>query len=356
MKFFLLITLFIPLSLSAQTHKYYFYNPHAQMGSEYIFNPANSFLNGAFDILRNGGHSKDITAVPYKIGAKNVWDNLTHPIESIKQYGVSYFLSEEVFPISIRKDKAQYFPNYMHHMLGGGMLYVKTAEWYEHNGFPFPKTASLITATAYQFLNEVIENSTYEGNNTDPIADMLIFNPLGYLLFEFDSVKRFFSQKVILQDWSPQPVITPRNNFIENAGQQFVLKFDPGWFENYSGFFYWGIYGISGITYSKDKVNNFSVGAGTVVNKLIKKERRKSRLLVPQIDGALGFFYDVEHSLVASLLITGPNYYNARLNIYPGLVDFYGIKPGLYIGYGQLDKLIAGVTIAHIPIGISFEK
>jgi len=347
----LLLLLLITGLTYAQNEKYYFYNPDVKGGSEYFFNPLSLFLNGSYDILRNGAHSKDITRIDYTTAFDNVWWNITHPVKAIDQYGWKYFLSEEVFPVSVRKDEAQYFPNYAHHLIGGGMLYVKTAEWYRYNNFPYPKIASILTSTAYQFLNEMVENDSYRGVNTDPIADLLIFNPLGYVLFEFDNVKEFFSETVQLYDWSLQPIFIPRNNFIENAGQQFVIKYDPGISENYSLFWYWGIYGIVGLSYSNDKVHNFSFGAGQVVNKLKEKRRRNSRIVTPELDGAIGFFYDVQNSLVTSLLITGPGLYNARLNIYPGLFECGPFKPGFYIGYGEWDKFVAGITVAQLPIG-----
>ncbi len=342
--------------LFSQNNEYYFYNPDVKAGSEYYFTPFSLFMNGSYDILRNGGHSKDITQIEYKQAFDNVWWNLTHPGKAINQYGTKYFLSEEIFPVSVRKDEAQYFPNYAHHLIGGGMLYVKSAEWFEHYGFPYPKTASIITSTAYQLLNEMVENGGYQGVNTDPIADLLIFNPLGYILFEFDGVKRFFSETVPLYDWSLQPVLTLRNNFLENAGQQFVVKYDPELFNNYSFFWYWGIYGIVGLSYSNDGVNNYSFGIGQVVNKLKHGVRRNSRLVTPELDGAMGFFYDVDNSLIASLLLTGPGLYNARLNIYPGFLNIGPFKPGFFLGYGEWDKLIVGITYASIPLGFSFAK
>jgi len=337
-------------------NKYYFYKPDIKIGSELHFNPGTLFLNGSFDILRNGGHSKDITKIEFQKAFDNVWWNITHAGKAIRQYGTKYFLGEEIFPSSFKKDKAQYFPNYGHHLIGGGMLYTKTAEWYDYHGFPYPKTASIITTTAYQFLNEMAENGGYQGVNTDPIADLLIFNPLGIILFEFDGVKRFFSETVPLYDWSLQPMFTPRNNFIENAGEQFVVKYDPEWFEEYSLFWYWGIYGIAGVTYSQDGIHNYSFGAGRVVNKLKDGVRRNSRLVTPKLDSALGFFYDIDNSLVASLLLTGPGLYNARLNVYPGLFDVGPFKPGFFVGFGEWDKFIFGISLAHFPIGISVAK
>ncbi|MCB0282975.1 MAG: hypothetical protein H6627_09020 [Calditrichae bacterium] len=343
-------------SLFAQDKHYYFYNPDARIGSEYYFNPLNMILNGSYDILRNGAHSKSFTEINYEKGMNNVWWNISHPLKAIDQYGWKYFLSEEVFPVSIRKDEAQYFPNYFHHAIGGGMLYVKTAEWYDYHNFPYPKTAAFLSSSIYQFLNESIENDSYQGVNTDPIADLLIFNPLGYILFEFDVVKEFFSKTAPLHDWSLQPIIDPRNNFMENAGQQFVLKYDPGFFENYSFFWYWGISGIAGLTYSQDKKHNYSFGAGQVVNKLKENVRRHSRLVTPELDGALGFFYDIDNSLVASMIVTGPGLYNARVNIYPGYWDLGFLSPGFYLGFGEWDKFIAGISFVHIPVGLGIAK
>ena len=143
---------------------------------------------------------------------------------------------------------------------------------------------------------------------------------------------------------------------MENAGQQFVIKYDPQWFENYSFFWYWGIYGIAGLTYSSDKIHNFSFGAGQVVNRLKDKRRRNSRIVTPKLDGAVGFFYDKENSLIASLLLTGPGLYNARLNVYPGFFNIGPFDPGFFVGYGEWDKFIVGITYVNIPIGISFAK
>lgn len=353
---FIIFIILLAGNLFSQHSNYYFYKPDARIGSDYYFNPLNMVLNGSYDILRNGTHSKDLSKIRYSIGIENVWWNITHPVKAIDQYGWKYFLSEEIFPLSVRKNEAQYFPNYFHHAIGGGMLYVKTAEWYNYHGFPYPKTASILTSTIYQVINEAIENYSYKGVNTDPIADILIFNPLGYILFESDAVKRFFSQTAPLYDWSLQPIINPHNNFMENAGQQFVIKFDPGLFEDYSFFWYWGISGIIGITYSGDKIHNYSFGAGQVVNRLKENVRRDSRLVTPEMDGVLGFFYDVNNSLVTSLLITGPGLYNARLNVYPGYIDLGWFTPGFYLGFGEWDKFIFGISFVHIPIGFGVAK
>jgi len=47
--------------------------------------------------------------------------------------------------------------------------------------------------------------------------------------------------------------------------------------------------------------------------------------------------------------------YNARINLYPGLFEIKGIKPGLFLGLGEWDGLVAGFTLARFPIGLLSE-
>ncbi len=321
-----------------------------------MFNPVTVIINGGFDILRNGKSSKNLSKQYYRIGAENVFKNIIHPIESINKFGWRQFLTSEVFPVSTNSDDFQYFPNYANHMIGHGMKYIRLSEWYDYHGAAFPKTYALITSFSYAFLNEVIENGRNRSINVDPIADLLIFNPLGILLFSTDWAKNFFSKTLPLYDWSLQPVYNPFNNHLENTGEQYVLNYFMN--EKYSIFFYWGTSGIIGVTSAQKDGYNISIGAGGIVNKLIEKQKIRSgfwtRYVAPEtIDGAIGFFYDYKHSLLSSLIITGPIYYNARLNIYPGFIKKGWFSPGFFVGIGELDKFQFGIILAHFPIGLN---
>jgi len=349
----ILLILTFSFSYSQEAENYYYYKPDLKYGTELNFNPGSVLLNGTFDILRNGGHSKNILKQEYLKGMDNVWWNITHPIKNIEQYGWKNFISKEVIPISVNKDKAQYVPNYMHHVLGSGMIYKKLAEWYDYHGVKYPHVVSAVTSVVYHFMNEVLENGGYQGSNTDPIADLLIFDPLGILLFSADATNRFFSENLTLKDWSLQPVYNPWNHWIDNAGQQFIIKYQLPFYKKLSVFHYWGINGITGLSYTYNNEHNFSFGAGLIVNKLKQNIVKKSRLMTPILDGAIGMFYDMNHSLLMSILISGPKTYNARINVYPGLIKFGCFNPGLYMGFGEWDHFIFGITLAHIPIGIS---
>ena len=42
--------------------------------------------------------------------------------------------------------------------------------------------------------------------------------------------------------------------------------------------------------------------------------------------------------------------------ILPGYLKIRSFKPGSFIGYGEWDKFILGITYIYIPLGISFSK
>ncbi|MDP8229418.1 MAG: hypothetical protein P9M15_08195 [Candidatus Electryoneaceae bacterium] len=349
----LLVILFFFQFTDAQSKKYYFFHPENRFGSDLAFNPANVFINGSFDILRNGGHDKNIFRQSYKIGWENVWYNISDPISNIEEYGWHNFLERECFNLTLNSSKGQFIPNITTHLIGNGMLYVMMAEWYDYHHVKFPYLTSIVTTTLYQVLNEVVENSSYRGLNPDPISDLLIYNPLGIILFSTEFGKRLFSESFPLYNWSLQPVIDPRNGRLENAGQQYCIKWKIPFSERYSLFFYWGINGLGGITYSRDNVHNYSFGLATVANKLNEKRLNGARFLTPTMDGAVGFFYDKKHSLMWSVIMSGPRMYNARINIYPGVLHNQWYTPGVYIGFGEWDKFICGFSISHLPLGLA---
>ena len=135
-----LLILLVTAVYSQDKKTYYYYRPEADCGTELVFNPGIVILNGTFDILRNGAHSKNILEQKYFKGMKNVWWNITHPIENVKQYGWKNFIGQEVIPLSMDKEKARYLPNYMHHVFGSGMIYKKMAEWYDYHGIKLMPT------------------------------------------------------------------------------------------------------------------------------------------------------------------------------------------------------------------------
>ena len=337
----------------AQDQKYYFYNPKNDFGADATFSPLSAMINGSYDILRNGAHSKDIFTEPYYTGMTNVWQNISSPLYNISNYGWGRFSNEELFNLQFNSQTAQFMPNFSDHTIGEGMLYAKTAEWYDYHGYRYPYLWSFVTTSAYQFMNETIENGAYKGTSVDCISDMLIYNTAGFILFSTDFVKEFFTSTLPLYDWSEQPIIDPTSGYLFNAGEQFVIKHELPFASRYSAFVYWGIHAIAGIGYAYDEENNFSIGLGQVAVRIDENRYKGLRFLTPTLDGAIGMFYDKSNSLMTSVILSGPRLPNAEINVYPGLVNLGWIEPGFVLAFGQWDKFFFGVTFAHIPLGLA---
>ncbi len=333
--------------------KYYFFRPENRFGSDLYLNPFSVIVNGSYDILRNGAHDKNPFNQDYRAGWDNVIANISSPFGNIRKYGTQSFLKQECYNLSLDVSEAQFVPNVSTHFIGNGMLYALMAEWYDYHGFKYPYICSFITTTVYQVSNEVVENGPYQGLNVDPISDLLIFNPLGILFFSTKFGKKFFSDVIPLYYWSLQPIIDIDTGWLENAGQQYVMKKKLPFGERYSAFLYWGINGLAGLTYSRDGVNNYSIGLGTVANRLHEKRKNGGRFLTPSMDGSAGFFYDRNHSLLLGVILTGPRMYNARVSVYPGLLSRRWFTPGVYLGFGEWDKFVCGVTLPYIPVGLA---
>ncbi len=339
----------------SDSSKYYFYHPEITVGSETWFNPVTLALNGSFDILRNGSRTKDITALEYALGWDNVWYNISHPIKRIEQFGWSEFLAHEVLPLrGLDKNYSQYWPNYATHIVGNGMQNVKVAEWFNWHGYHYPRLLALINTSFYQVLNEVVEHSSRPGVNIDPIADILIFNPLGFLLFSFDGPRHFFSRTAVISDWSLQPLLLPVNTELENAGQQYSLKYPLPKLENVKGFMFWGIQGMTGLSFVRAGGYSTSAALGVVANNLVEKRLGVLEFMTANLDGAFGYFRDYRNSLLYSVIVTGPQLPNCRINIYPGVLKYKLVSPGIYLGFGQWDGLVFGATLSYVPIGLGF--
>ncbi|MCK9409850.1 MAG: hypothetical protein M0R68_12035, partial [Bacteroidetes bacterium] len=194
----LVLILLLPVALLPQEQletKYYFYRPENRMfGSESQVHPVNVFLNGGYDMLRNGGHNRNIFTWDYKGDGAHVWRNIKSPIGNIRAFGWKEFVHQEIFNFTIGVKHAEFLPNIAGHTIGNGMQYAKLAEYFEYNNIPLPYLWSGVTTTAYQVMNEIVEADQYRGINVDLVADIYIFNIAGIAIFSTEWGKTFFSE------------------------------------------------------------------------------------------------------------------------------------------------------------------
>jgi hypothetical protein len=348
---FLLLSSLLFFAGILQAEGPYFYKGR-NYGSEAAYNPIFVILNGGFDMLQVD-RSRDLRTLPLHAGNDNVLRNLADPFGPIKRYGWENFMRDQVIPLGLSKKNGQWWPNYTLHLIGGGMTYTALNEWFEYYHYPYSRAFAIGTTVVYHLVNEATENGGYEGDNVDPIADIYLFDLGGVILFSFDSVNKFFSEDMNLADWSLQPSVSARNLNLHNNGQFFSLKWKFPFSEHWHLFYFFGTNGVGGVSYKWDEGQAFSVGVGMAAAKLIMLNDRTYKQTLDLVWN-IGFFYDLNNSLLTSLSITKKTDYTINLNVYPGIIKIGGFSPGAWFALNRDGSSIVGLTAAWTPIGVAY--
>jgi len=331
----------------------YFLND-VDYGSDSEFNPVQATIHLSYDILRNASYQDSPFKMAYGTGFGNVGKSLFHPFDTIeKAGGAAEFIAHEVFPIKgLRSEYGQWIPNYTLHVLGEGMVYRKLWSWYASRDVPVPWLFGLLNTAAAQFINEAAENSTFRGPNTDPVADVWIFNPIGYTLFSIDPVARFFSTTLRINFWPGQATFDVVHAKLLNTGGNYSFKV-PLPFTKLKLFYYTGTDGLGGISIPTERGDSFSFAAGTHLYTMrAEYTTQGARLILPDdLEFAVAAFWDRNESLMGSFELIGPKHPTALLNLYPGLLRVAGFRFGLYGSAGYYDGAALGLSISWLPVG-----
>lgn len=333
----------------------YFFYRALPYGTQAAYNPLNVVINGGYGILQIPGyeeHGRRVSSYNYREWGEDVWETAGHPIKTLDAFGWKPFLTEEVIPSTLSMNNNQWVPNYFLHGIGAGMHFRKTEEWYRYHLFPHPRLLSLSTMTAYHVLSEVVENRGNKELTVDHLADLLIFDPLGILVFCHDGACRFFSEKLQLQEWSMQPAIDLRTGNLENMGQFYVVKYpvsrDSTWF----AMVHFGLHGTAGFTRRFSDGKALSLTGGFMVENLLRAEQEgEGRALKAVLTWRAGAFYDRNNSLLFSLMLAGIPESRVRVNVYPGLLRLGPFSPGLFVSGTK--EWAAGASVSYAPLGVA---
>ena len=322
-------------------------------GSDAAFSPASELVNGAFGILQISSNWRTLDDIDWRHGFDITWESITHPTRTISAFGVGEFVRSEVVPGKLGWSNLQFVPNYHLHLIGGGARNRAFTEWYRAHDFSHPGLWAFATTIVHAFAVETVEHEASIGPTVDPVADMLIFDPAGALLFTSDTVARFFSQTLNMSIWSGQPMINPVQNTIENAGENYGLHFFFNRDHRVGVFMYWGMSDLVGLTVRGDSGIDWSLGVGGMVTELQSEQRGVGMsAYYARMRWDVGGFIHRNGSLLASVHVSEAWTQPLRLNVYPGLVRWHGVSPGLYVGVRRSD-LIVGVSVLSIPVGIA---
>jgi hypothetical protein len=352
----LFVIIVFACGVSHSQERNYFYQGK-NFGSESLINPGSLLVNAGFDILQATPHTRKFADIKFGTGARNVYNNLIDPFTQINKFGWNRFIGQEVFPTSLKLDKAQWFPNYTLHLLGGGMDARMMYEWYGVHNVPYPAFFAGLTVATYHFVNEAVENAQYIGPNVDPIADIYIFDLGGALLFTSDAVAEFFSTTLHMTAWSGQPAWNPEFNTLENHGLYYVMKYTLPFAPTTSLFYHFGDNGLFGLSFLQPNKESFTFAVGATQKQLRTVDVTNG---VPTVSVTLGWmagiFYDRENSLLASLIASNRINEKLRLNLYPGVINFWGFSPGLFASLGNNNQFIAGFSIQYSPLGLAYRN
>jgi len=323
-------------------------------GFESIFNPVTISLNAGIEQIQFNGGKRNIFKFDYATSSSNVWKNVSRPVGPISRLGWGRFFKTEVFPISFSKDEAQWWPNYSLHLFGGGLTGRGLTEWYDYHGFSHPWIWSFVNYQAYQWLNEIYENGKFRGDNTDAIADMWIFNNIGFALFAWDPFAKFFVDTLNFADWSPQPMFLVNDATLQNNSQRFTMKYFFPWTKRWALFYHFGTTGMLGLTHKLEHEYAVSVAGGFQAKRL-KTVRTQGRVRTADLTWTAGMFIDRGNTPLLSL--TASAFYEdlASLNIYPGLMRFGNFSFGMAAGLKTDDKFFMGLSTIYTP-GIGFRN
>lgn len=323
-----------------------FFYTNKAYGSEATFNPITLIINGGYDITQLYQISDKLFDHDYKALTHSVFSSLGHPFYTMNRYGWNHLTRTELLPLSFVRNKMQWLPNYQNHLLGGGMLFTKTREWYEVHGYPVPWILSSVTLMTQHLLNEIMETGPGEEYSADEVIDIYVFDLGGIILFSFDNVNRFFSHTLNFADWSLQATYMFPDGRI-HGGQNFAMKWKLPFSDDYALFYRYGLGGNFGLSRKMNQEDYLSFGIGFRTKHLVDLSTTLREKTI-ETEWQAGFFYDRNNSLLWSVNFSGIDDYFICMDLYPGILKIGDFSPGFWTILGRNGNFQCGLTTTFI--------
>ncbi|HEX9108249.1 MAG TPA: hypothetical protein VF832_13495 [Longimicrobiales bacterium] len=202
-----------------------FFHPEQDYGSAAVRTPADAFVNRAFSVLVFDYSPRELGRIHWSAGWAAVRDALAHPGAAVDRAGgLNKVLRQEFLPSGGHILTWAWAPNYAEHVVAGGITYRYMSEWLDAHGVPAPHLAAGVVYVASMVGNEMMEMPGGPPGISGTVADLLVFDPAGMVLFSFDAPSRFFAHTLEAADWSPMPGLAFPHARLMNFGQTMSYK------------------------------------------------------------------------------------------------------------------------------------
>lgn len=350
-------------------HQYYYFRPE-KTGAGAFYNPISMIVEGGL----GGLYNKKLTGVEWEAGARELWRQLSNPVGAISQYGTKAFFYNEFIP-HIGKGR-NFAPNYWWHLIGGGFRTKLIEEYYHYNQYSRPRTMAWLTIYSMHFLNELVQAEHFyqiaqegdlkldENRSIDALPDLLFFDWLGGVLFNLDPINRLASGTFHLREWTYQSQLNPVTGRLLNNGQLYWARLHIS-----------GPFGLSVLTgeqistfnISIDVAHDYQLSFGTGVKAKTFHFDSTGNIDAEALSLNFGIYWSKDDNplVIATYEMANKeaiaqnprvvNEYTEKtiINIYPGLFEFYGFRPGITLSY-QKEAYFAGISIIGWPAGVIF--
>lgn len=264
----------------------------------------------------------------YDYGARHAWRSVTELRSNVERYGGwSKLIRDEILPLSTEWDDWKWVPNYFGHFLEGGMTYRRLAEWNRANGWPLPELSAGIVTYGAAVINEMYAHPGYEFGTAATATDLLLFDPLGIVIFSIDGVARFVGGTLGGRIWTGQAALTLDGELVNN-GNNFVLKIPIG-LERASLFVRGGLAFTPGVTWHRADGLDVSIAVGGEGR--IQNLDPATGEETPEIAAGGGVFVDRDGILLASIMVSETEHRRFVANVYPGVLGVAGGRVGAWV-------------------------
>jgi hypothetical protein len=356
----------VPAQLSGQrpdsaadslSMRYYFHRPDITYGSASLNGPLGTAVNRGMSVITFNHVERDIGRIPWENGWEAVTDALGHPLVAIERYGGwERFLRKEFLPDKGRVWRWAWAPNYGGHIVAGGITYRYLTEWFDDKGVPKPRLAAGALSMGIMVMNEVMESPNGRPGHSATVADLLIFDPMGILVFSFEGPSRFFSEKLQAADWSPQAAITFPDGLIVNHGQLMSYKVPLPKLDHTRLILLIGQGAGTGLQFDIRDEYRIAAVAGFEATSRTVDPATGTESVKAEYGG--GLFLDRNNSLLVSATLGKRDYTRYMINIYPGILPG-PLKPmGVWANQSQQGEWHVGISLRHaggLGTGWSFQ-